>query len=61
VLLSFLTVFTLVITSCSKDHNEPTGNIKILGFLETNISTLVNTDNLAYYYGDFSFDFQRTE
>lgn len=37
------------------------GNIKILGFSETNISTLVNTNYPAYYYGDFSFDFQRTE
>ncbi len=37
------------------------GNIKILGFSETNISKLVNTNNPGFYYGDFSFDFQGTE
>lgn len=37
------------------------GNIKLWGFSETDINTLVNTNNPGYYYGDFSFTFLRTE
>jgi hypothetical protein len=37
------------------------GNIKLWGFSETDINTSVNTNNLGYYYGDFSFTFLRTE
>jgi hypothetical protein len=37
------------------------GNIKIWGFSETSLITNLNAIKRNYYYGDFSFTFQRTE